>query len=129
MNIKLLITIILLNWGALGQKKAPIATQKAKIEHLNESKFNALVAQNKTVIVDFYANWCAPCKKLAPIIEKVAREKNITLLKINIDTNPILAEKLNIEGLPTVYYYNNGNLIWSHLGFLTEEELNKKIAL
>ena len=102
-------------------------SKKVEIEHISQRKYNALVKQNKTVIVDFYADWCAPCKKLTPIIEKVASERNINILKINIDKNPELAKKLNIEGLPTLFYYKNGNFIWNHLGFITEEELIKKI--
>lgn len=127
MKTKLLILIILFNFGAFGQKTTTNAPKKSEIEHISESKYNVLVKQNETVIVDFYADWCAPCKKLAPIIEKVALEKKFNVLKINIDKNPELAQKLNIEGLPTLFYYKNGNLIWNHLGFLTEEELIKKI--
>jgi thioredoxin 1 len=127
MKTNLLILIILFNLGAFGQQKASKSPKKVKIEHISENKFNALVKQKENVIVDFYADWCGPCKKLAPIIEKISKEKGIDLLKINIDKNPELAQKLNIEGLPTLYYYKNGNLIWNHLGFLTEEELIKKI--
>lgn len=127
MKTNLLILIILFNLGAFGQQKAPKSPKKVKIEHISENKFNALVKQKENVIVDFYADWCGPCKKLAPIIEKISKEKGIDLLKINIDKNPELAQKLNIEGLPTLHYYKNGNLIWNHLGFLTEEELIKKI--
>lgn len=127
MKTKLLILIILFNFGAFGQKRSTKTTKKVEIEHISEKKYNVLVKQNETVIVDFYADWCAPCKKLAPIIEKVALERNFNVLKINIDKNPDLAKKLNIEGLPTLFYYKNGNLIWNHLGFLSEEELIKKI--
>lgn len=127
MKTKLLILIILFNFGAFGQKASKNMSKKVEIEHISQRKYNALVKQNKTVIVDFYADWCAPCKKLTPIIEKVASERNINILKINIDKNPELAKKLNIEGLPTLFYYKNGNFIWNHLGFITEEELIKKI--
>lgn len=127
MKTKLLILIILFNFSAFGQKASKNTPKKSEIEHISESKYNVLVKQNETVIVDFYADWCAPCKKLTPIIEKVASERNFNVLKINIDKNPELAQKLNIEGLPTLFYYKNGNLIWNHLGFLTEEELIKKI--
>lgn len=127
MKTNVLILILLFNLGALGQQKAAKSPKKVTIEHISENKFNALVKQKEKVIVDFYANWCAPCKKLAPIIEKISKEKGIDLLKINIDKNPELAQKLNIEGLPTLYYYKNGDLVWTHLGLLTEEELIKKI--
>lgn len=60
-------------------------------------------------------------------MEKVAKEKNIKLLKIDVDKNPELAKKLNIEGLPTVHLYKNGKLEWDNLGFISEEELMKKI--
>lgn len=127
MKTNILILILLFNLGALGQQKAVKSPKKVTIEHISENKFNALVKQKEKVIVDFYANWCGPCKKLAPIIEKISKEKGIDLLKINIDKNPELAQKLNIEGLPTLYYYKNGDLVWTHLGLLTEEELIKKL--
>ncbi len=127
MKSKLLILITLISFSVFGQQKITKSSKKIKIEHISENKFNQLVKQKETVLVDFYADWCAPCKKLAPIIEKVGLEKNINVLKINIDKNPELAEKLHIEGLPTIYYYKNGTLIWNHLGLLTEDELIKKI--
>lgn len=77
MKTKLLILIILFNFGAFGQKTTTNTPKKVEIEHISESRYNVLVKQNETVIVDFYADWCAPCKKLAPIIEKVALEKKI----------------------------------------------------
>ena len=129
MKLKLLILIILSPLFVLGQSNAKSKTtqKNSKLEQFSVHKFNQLIAQEPAVLVDFYAVWCGPCKKLAPILEKVATEKNIKLIKIDVDKNPALAQKLGIEGLPTVHFYRKGQLEWENLGFIPETELNSKL--
>lgn len=84
--------------------------------------------KNKLVLVDFNAEWCGPCKKLSPILDKLAKEysNKIELVKIDVDHNPIIAKQLRIEGLPTLKMYKNGQEVWQYLG-LTDEDSIKEV--
>ncbi|QYS86042.1 thioredoxin family protein [Flavobacterium oreochromis] len=66
-------------------------------------------------------------QKISSYFRKSFKRKKIKLIKIDTDKNPELAQKLNVEGLPTLHYYKNGKLVWENLGFITEEELIKKL--
>ena len=89
--------------------------------------FQAKVA-NGNVLVDFSAEWCAPCKKLHPILEEIVKSNaNITLLTIDVDKNPDLAAALQISALPTLMYYKNGTSMWSNVGFIDKPALEAKL--
>ena len=78
------------------------------IEHLNEL-FN-----NSVCVVDFYANWCGPCKKISPFLEQLSvdyEHRGVNVCKINVDGSPDLAETYGIEALPTILIFNNGTLV------------------
>lgn len=117
------------------------AWQKAgfKVETGNETEENAgmsmeqyhqLLNSEKLVLVDFYATWCGPCKKLSPILKEIAQEQAdvLELRQINSDNNITVCQELNIMGLPTLLLYKNQNLVWSHTGYLGKSELLKKIS-
>lgn len=90
---------------------------------LSLQKYNDIISNsNKLVLVDFNAEWCAPCKKLSPILEKLAKEYDtkLELVKIDVDNNPLIAKELKVQGLPTLKLYKNGVEVWENLG-LTDE--------
>ena len=93
------------------------------------SSFNKLLISDKKVLVDFYAEWCAPCKKMAPYLAKMAIEMGdkLTIIKIDADKNKTLLEELKIDGLPTLMLYENNKLIWKNEGYISEADLTKKI--
>lgn len=98
-------------------------------EGIDGNKYLQLISnKEKLVLVDFNAEWCGPCKKLSPILDKLAKEysSKIELVKIDVDHNPIIAKQLRIEGLPTLKMYKNGKEVWSFLG-LTDEESIKEV--
>ena len=91
------------------------------IKHLdNKDDFNNFIKEK--VLVDFYADWCGPCKMLAPILEKV---DNIDILKVNVDAFPDLAANYGIMSIPTLILFENGKEIKKEIGFKTLEEIKK----
>jgi thioredoxin 1 len=89
------------------------------IQNLNEA-----IKTNEWVLVDFYADWCGPCKKMEPILQKIKSEnKNLTLLKIDSDKNASIVEKYEVEEIPTFLIFHNGKQVWRRTGLLTENEI------
>jgi thioredoxin 1 len=91
--------------------------------------FDKLLTGSKLpVIVDFYADWCPPCKKLIPVLEAKQKEKNgFKLIKINVDNHPELAERFNVSGIPHVVAFKDGKKNGEFAGF-NEAALNNMIA-
>ncbi len=89
------------------------------------SKFNDLITGEKPVLVDFYAEWCAPCKVTAPIIKQVAERmgEKVVVLKVDVDRNQAIAKQLNIQGVPTLVIYKKGNIVFRRAGITPANEL------
>lgn len=92
---------------------------------VNNDNFEQEVLQSeKTVLVDFYANWCGPCKMLSPIVDEVAEEvKNVKVCKVNIDEARDLAMKYDIMSIPTLLVFKNGNVVNNSLGLIKKEQI------
>ena len=91
---------------------------------INKGNFNSEVLGHKgLVIVDFYGTWCMPCRMLAPIVEKVARDRNIKLAKVDIDENEELVKEFKIMSVPTLKIFKDGELINSSVGVINESTL------
>src|SRR5258708_2737167 len=96
---------------------------KTTIE-LNETNFDREVLQsNLPVVVDFWAEWCGPCKMLAPVLDEIAREQqgNAVVAKVNIDEQPGLAARFKIQGIPTLLYFNGGELRDQTVGVVSKK--------
>ncbi len=99
------------------------------IKKITDKNFDKEVLQsNKTVLVDFYADWCGPCQMLSPIVEEVAsQDDNIKVVKINIDEEQELAVRYEIASIPTLVVIRNGNEIKRSIGVIQKEEIENLV--
>ncbi|MCL9981388.1 MAG: thioredoxin [Bacteroidia bacterium] len=89
------------------------------------SSFQKLINSEKPVLIDFSAEWCGPCKVMAPILEQVKREigDKATVVKIDVDRNQSVAQSLKITGVPTLMIYKRGKQLWRQSGVLDKNRL------
>jgi thioredoxin 1 len=94
------------------------------IKILNENNFDTETSTG-TTLVDFYADWCGPCKMLSPIIESVADSLagEVNVVKVNVDKSPNLARRFNVKGIPTILVVKDGNVVNRKTGMGTREQL------
>ncbi len=93
------------------------------------SKFNELISGDKPDLVDFYADWCGPCKTMAPILEafkKVLGDK-VRVIKVDVDKNQVVSMKYRIQGIPTLILFKNGEIMWRQSGVVPSELINQKV--
>lgn len=95
------------------------------IFHVNEQDFEEKVLQSeKTVIVDFFAEWCGPCRMLAPVLEEIASEReDIDIVKVDTDECPELARKYGIMSIPSLKVIKGGECVRSSVGFIPKEQV------
>lgn len=96
-----------------------------KVLHISDDDFqNEVVNSDKPVLVDFWANWCGPCKMIGPFIEELAEEMdNVKFVKIDIDKNSEYAAKLGVKSIPNLILYKDGAIINRQVGALPKNEL------
>lgn len=87
--------------------------------------FNEIINKDSIVLVDFFAEWCGPCKMMAPILEDVKKQMKdqVTILKVDVDKNQAIAQKLQIRGVPTLVMYKSGKQLWRQSGVIQSSDL------
>ena len=79
---------------------------------LNKDNYNEIVSGEKKVLIDFYADWCGPCRMLSPIVDEIANERDdIVVAKVNVDDEPELAEKFGVISIPTLVVMHSGQVV------------------
>ena len=98
------------------------------IKHTNEASFEADVLQpNTNVLVDFWAEWCGPCKMIAPVLEEVSvsYQDKLQIAKVNVDENRTISAKFGIRGIPTLMLFKNGQLAATKVGAMSKGQLTE----
>ena len=99
-------------------------------EHFTKETFEAVRAPGVTALVDFYADWCGPCKMLAPLIEELAGElTDVKVGKVNVDEQQQLARQYRIMSIPTLMLFKNGEMVRREVGGKSKEEILEMIGL
>ena len=93
------------------------------VKHLKDENFESEIKKG-LVLVDFYADWCGPCKMLAPILENI---DSVDILKVNVDSFPDLAAKYGVMSIPTLILFENGKELKKEIGFKNLDEIKKMI--
>ena len=96
------------------------------IKHISDASFDGDVLKaDKPVLVDYWAEWCGPCKSIAPILDEVAEEYDgrLKIAKLNVDENQAVPAKFGIRGIPTLMLFKNGNLEATRVGALSKSQL------
>ena len=92
------------------------------------SEYDQILNKNKSVFVDFYADWCGPCKMVGPLVEELAEEeKDVTFIKVNVDNTPDIAQRYGIMSIPTLLAFKNGELVGNIVGFQPKEALKQLV--
>ena len=98
-------------------------------ETLTDDTFDTAITADQPVVVDFWAEWCGPCKQMAPHLEAVAEELTgkVTVAKINVDENPMAASKYGVRGLPTLMLFKGGDVVATSLGAMSKQRISEWI--
>ncbi|PKQ46180.1 thioredoxin [Confluentibacter flavum] len=89
------------------------------------SRFLDIINQNKPILVDFFAEWCGPCKLMSPILKEVKDSlgETVSIIKIDVDKNQALASKYQVRGVPTLILFKNGKQLWRQSGVVEKKDL------
>jgi thioredoxin 1 len=117
----------IISWRAAGL--AETTTNTSPSNGMTKQQYEQLLVSDKLVLIDFYAEWCAPCKKMKPILDEISNEMagKVKVVEIDADSNKELMKELNISVIPTLQIYKNNKQSWSKTGYSSKEEIMKQL--
>lgn len=96
---------------------------------ITDANFDQLITEGKPVVVDFWAEWCGPCRMVGPIVETLAEQYDgkVIIGKLNVDDNPDVCEKYGIRNIPTILFFKNGEIVDKQVGAVQKDVLIAKV--
>ena len=106
-----------------------MTTNASAIVHVTAGTFDGVVTSERPVVVDFWAEWCGPCRAIAPALEQIAQERGdqVTIAKVNVDEQPALAGRFGIRSIPTLMFFKDGVLQETVIGAVPKAEILKRL--
>ena len=95
---------------------------------ITDDSFNEVVSTNDLVLVDFWAEWCGPCKKLSPILDEISNDTSLLVGKLNVDENPAKMQEYSVHSIPTMVLFINGKPVHTVLGAKPKHILLKELS-
>ncbi len=116
----------ILKWRAEG---LPEEGGTAKAAGMTQQEFEALLNTDKIVLIDFFATWCGPCKKMEPYLNEISKDMaaTVNVVRIDADIHSTLATQLHVDALPTLFIYKNKQLVWHNVGYVSREDMIAKL--
>ncbi len=94
-----------------------------EVKAVTDSEFEGTLNENEWVLVDFWAEWCGPCKAIAPILNDLAAERDILVAKVDTDSNTMHAGRLGVRGIPALFLFHNGTMVDNKSGMMSKAAL------
>ncbi len=96
---------------------------------ITDANFEEIAATDKLIMIDFWAQWCGPCRSLAPVVEDLAKEYEgkAIIAKVDVDDNPDIVEKFSIRNIPTILFIRNGEIVDKAVGGVPKNEIVEKL--
>ena len=95
---------------------------------VTDASFNEVINSNPLVLIDFWAEWCGPCKKMAPILDEIEKEENLPVGKLNVDENTEKSQEYSVSSIPTMVLFKDGNPVHTVVGAKPKHILLKELA-
>lgn len=95
---------------------------------ITDDTFGQAILENELILVDFWADWCGPCKKMNPILEELSSETGLLIGKLNVDENPGKSQEYSVQSIPTMVLFKDGNPVHTLVGAMPKHRLLKELA-